>query len=102
MGTNISKLHFGLIKINKPYAWEQSVSLKTIPSELIKLERTFRDRVRFYNFWFQIKYIKKMEIEGAFAELGVYKGITAKVIHLWIPIRRFYLLIPSMDLILEI
>ena len=52
---------FWSYKINKPYAWEQSVSLKTVPSELIKLERTFRDRVRFYNFWFQIEYIKKME-----------------------------------------
>ena len=82
---------FWSYKINKPYAWEQSVSLKKVPSELIKLERTFRDRVRFYNFWFQIEYIKKMEIEGAFAELGVYKGITAKAIHFMDADRRFYL-----------
>jgi O-methyltransferase len=32
-----------------------------------------------------------MEIEGAFAELGVYKGITAKVIHFMDTNRRFYL-----------
>ena len=82
---------FWSYKINKPYAWEQSVALKTIPSELIRLERTFRDRVRFYNFWFQIEHIKKMEIEGVFAELGVYKGITAKVIHFMDTNRRFYL-----------
>ena len=82
---------FWSYKINKPFAWEQSVALKTVPPELIKLERTFRDRVRFYNFWFQMEHIKKMKIKGALAELGVYKGITAKAIHFMDTDRRFYL-----------
>ena len=82
---------FWSYKINKPYAWEQAVAFKTVTPQLIKMERTFRDRVRFYNLWFQIEYLKKMKIRGAFAELGVHKGVTAKAIHLMDVDRKLYL-----------
>ena len=82
---------FWSYKINKPYAWEKAIALKAVPPELIKIERRFRDRVRFYNLWFQIEYIKKMQIEGAFAELGVHKGVTAKAIHFMDIDRKLYL-----------
>jgi O-methyltransferase len=82
---------FWSYKINKPYAWDQAVALKTVTPQLIKMERTFRDRVRFYNLWFQIEYLKRMKITGAFAELGVHKGVTAKAIH-WMDVdRKLYL-----------
>ena len=81
---------FWSYKINKPYAWEQAVALKTVTPQLIKMERTFRDRVRFYNLWFQIEYLK-LKITGAFAELGVHKGVTAKAIHLMDVDRKLYL-----------
>ena len=82
---------FWSYKINKPYAWEQAVALKTVVPELIKIERTFRDRVRFYNLWFQVAYLKRMKIAGAFAELGVHKGVTAKAIHFMDIDRKLYL-----------
>ena len=82
---------FWSYKINKPYAWEQAVALKTVVPELIKIERTFRDRVRFYNLWFQVAYLKRMKIAGAFAELGVHKGVTAKAIHFMDVDRKLYL-----------
>jgi len=82
---------FWSYKINKPYAWEQAVALKTVPPDLIKMERTFRDRVRFYHLWFQIEYLKKTEVKGAFAELGVHKGVTAKAIHFMDIDRPLYL-----------
>ena len=82
---------FWSYKINKPYAWEQAVAFKTVTPQLIKMERTFRDRVRFYNLWFQIEYLKRMKITGAFAELGVHKGVTAKAIHLMDVDRKLYL-----------
>ena len=82
---------FWSYKINKPYAWDKAVALKTVTPQLIKMERTFRDRVRFYNLWFQIEYLKRMKITGAFAELGVHKGVTAKAIH-WMDVdRKLYL-----------
>lgn len=82
---------FWSYKINKPYAWEQAVALKTVTPQLIKMERTFRDRVRFYNLWFQVEYLKRMKIAGAFAELGVHRGVTAKAIHLMDADRKLYL-----------
>ena len=55
------------------------------------MERTYRDKVRFYTFWLQIERLKNDHIEGSFAELGVYKGETARIIHLMDPSRRFLL-----------
>ncbi len=68
-------------KISKPYKWETAVKNGEISNRLKKLERTYRDKVRFYAFWFQIERLKKDHVPGAFAEVGVYKGETAKIIH---------------------
>lgn len=82
---------FWSYKISKPYAWEQAVKSKKLDKRLIRMERTFRDRVRFYNIWLQIERLRKNEVNGAFAELGVYKGETAKAIHLMDETRKLYL-----------
>ncbi|HIP31671.1 MAG TPA: methyltransferase [Crocinitomicaceae bacterium] len=78
-------------KISKPYAWETAIKERTLSKELIKIEQKYRDKVRFYNFWFQIEQLKKNKIKGAFAELGVHKGETAKAIHFMDPSRKIYL-----------
>jgi O-methyltransferase len=72
---------FWSYKISKPYLWEQSVKNNAISKELKSLEFQTRDKVRFYFFWFQIEMLKKNNIPGAFAELGVYKGINANIMH---------------------
>ena len=38
-----------------------------------------------------LRTIVESSIEGAFAELGVYKGLTAKLIHYYAPERKFFL-----------
>jgi len=68
-------------KISKPHKWEEAIDHGKISNNLKKLERTYRDKVRFYTFWLQIERIKNEKIPGAFAELGVYKGETANIIH---------------------
>ena len=68
-------------KISKPYKWEHAVKEGLISKELGKIERTYRDKVRFYNLWFQVERLKRLNIQGAFAELGVYKGETALMMH---------------------
>jgi O-methyltransferase len=68
-------------KISKPHKWEEAVKVGLISKELIKIERTYRDKVRFYNLWFQVDRLKRMKVQGAFAELGVYKGETALMLH---------------------
>ena len=78
-------------KISKPFAWEVAVKNKTVSKELLKIERFYHDKVRFYNLWFQVGRLKKNKVEGTFAELGVHRGETAKAIHLMDADRRFYL-----------
>ena len=78
-------------KISKPYLWTQGINNKNVTKALSKLEYNYNDKVRFYNFWFQIERIKKENIFGDFVELGVYQGKTAKIIHEMAPERDFYL-----------
>jgi O-methyltransferase len=68
-------------KISKPYLWEEAVKNGEVSTALKKIERTYRDKVRFYSIWFYIQQLKKKNVAGAFAELGVYKGETAFFIH---------------------
>ncbi len=78
-------------KISKPHKWEHAVKQGMISKELVKMERTYRDKVRFYNLWFQVERLKRMKIQGAFAELGVYKGETALMMHHMDATRRLHL-----------
>ncbi len=78
-------------KISKPFQWEAAVKEGVISKKLMWMERFYRDKVRFYTFWFQIERLKRDHIEGAFAEVGVYKGETAKLLHQMDPTRALYL-----------
>jgi O-methyltransferase len=72
---------FWSYKISKPYQWEQAVKNKELSKELKALEFQTRDKVRFYFLWFQVERLKKKEVKGCFAELGVYKGVTANMLY---------------------
>ncbi len=67
--------------IPKPYKWETAVENQEISKELLDFEKVYFDKIRLYNLWLQIKRLQENKIEGAFAEVGVYKGETAKIIH---------------------
>jgi len=75
----------------QPDDWQAEVKAEKIPLSLIRLEKQYADKVRFFNRWFQIRRIEKDKIPGAFAELGVYKGESAKIIHQMAPGRKFHL-----------
>jgi O-methyltransferase len=64
-----------------PSQWAYMLQEKKISKTLIQLEKNYDDKIRFYNFWFQVERLKKENVKGSFAELGVYKGATAKFIH---------------------
>ncbi len=78
-------------KISKPYAWEEAVRQGRISELLKQTERSYRDKVRFYTIWLQIERLKENGIAGAFAELGVYQGETARFIHHMDPSRELHL-----------
>lgn len=78
-------------KISKPYLWDAAIKEGKISDKLKTIKRSFQDEVRFYTIWFQINRLRSQNIIGAFAELGVYKGETARMIHEMDNQRRFYL-----------
>ncbi len=78
-------------KISKPHKWDAAVKAGNVSKTLRKLERTYRDKVRFYTIWLQIERLKEQRVQGAFAELGVYKGETAQFIHEMDPTRDLHL-----------
>ena len=75
----------------EPVAWEQARRQKAVSKELIKAARNFPDKVRFYTLWLQMQRINKDFIEGDIAELGVYQGETARLLHLMAPERSLHL-----------
>jgi O-methyltransferase len=74
-----------------PVQWTHMMKKKKISEKLFMLENNYDDKIRFYNFWFQIERLKNDNIIGAFAELGVYQGETAKIIHEMDNTRIFHL-----------
>jgi O-methyltransferase len=78
-------------KLFKPYAWLEDLKKKKTSKLIARHERKFKDKNRFYMLWFQLKRIKEQDIPGSLAELGVYKGHTAKLIHHMLPDRKLYL-----------
>ncbi|MCX6295157.1 MAG: hypothetical protein NTX97_03650 [Bacteroidetes bacterium] len=82
---------FWSFKLDKPFRWENAVKNNLVSEKLKLLERNYFDKIRFYCFWFQIERLKKENIIGDFAELGVHKGETAKIIHGMDPARKLHL-----------
>jgi O-methyltransferase len=74
-----------------PVEWEHARKEGRLSKELISLERNYPDKVRFFNWWFQVERLKRDRVPGDFAELGVYKGESAKILHLMDPSRKFHL-----------
>lgn len=74
-----------------PVRWVNDLEEGRIPDRLALLERSYPDKVRFFNFWFQVARLKEESIPGSFAELGVYKGETARILHYADPSRKLRL-----------
>ncbi|MFH0864805.1 MAG: TylF/MycF/NovP-related O-methyltransferase [Bacteroidota bacterium] len=74
-----------------PAQWTHWRKQNLIPKTIIEIEKNYDDKIRLYNFWFQINRLQRENIKGAFAELGVYKGETSKIIHAMDSARKFHL-----------
>jgi O-methyltransferase len=97
-------LFFG--KGYSPVEWEHARKSGKISRKLVQLERNYPDKIRLFNWWFQVERMKREGIPGGFAELGVYKGESAAVLHSMEPGRKFHLFdtftgFPAGDLVQE-
>lgn len=78
-------------KLFKPFIWLDDQKKGNLLNITLKQERKTKDKIRFYSIWLQLKRIKEKEIQGELAELGVYKGQTASLIHHMLPERPLHL-----------
>jgi O-methyltransferase len=78
-------------KLFKPFKWLEYTKTKQVPPKLVSTERNEKDRIRFYTLWLQLERVVRHQVPGNLAEVGVYKGETAKIIHHMLPDRTFYL-----------
>ncbi|MBN2166380.1 MAG: class I SAM-dependent methyltransferase [Marinilabiliaceae bacterium] len=82
---------FWTFKLFKPFKWLEYKKQKMVPNLIARNERKEKDRIRFYSLWLLLERINSNQLEGSLAELGVYKGETAKVIHHLVPDKKLYL-----------
>ncbi|HRY31383.1 MAG TPA: TylF/MycF/NovP-related O-methyltransferase [Bacteroidales bacterium] len=75
----------------RPESWASAVKAGKVSRELYREFRRYRDKIRFFAWWLQVERIRKDKAEGCFAELGVYKGESARILHLMDPQRTFHL-----------
>lgn len=77
-------------RINATWLFAQKTD--RIPSKLKRYYKRYPDKDRFLLFWLQVERLKNDVPHGAFAELGVYRGETAAVLHALDPARKLFLL----------
>lgn len=77
--------------IQRPEEWALQLKAGKISKELNKQRRAYKDQTRFYAFWLHAGRIQKLQIPGSMAEVGVYKGDTAMILHQLLPERTLHL-----------
>lgn len=76
---------------NLPEAYVQQKKNKAISEAVLKLQKIYPDSDRFFLFWLHIQRLNTNLPDGAMAELGVYKGETALLLHALSPNRPLHL-----------
>ncbi len=89
-----------------PAEWSQAGREGRITPALRKLMRRYSDKTRFFGWWLQVERLRRDKIPGDFAEVGVYRGESAGILHRMDPDRKFHLFdtfegFPHTDLAIE-
>ena len=61
------------------------------PDTVAQRIEQYHDDVRYATFALAVDRLQRDKVPGAFAEIGVYRGITSAFLHRQAPERRFYL-----------
>ncbi len=75
----------------EPVQWTYALKNGQVSPLLKKMKRAYADKIRFFNWWFQVERLKIDQVAGVFVELGVYQGESARIIHHLDPARPFHL-----------
>lgn len=75
----------------QPQEWIAARKDGRVGRKLLALSRRYPDKVRFFTWWLQVERLKREQVPGSFAEVGVYKGESARVLHYMDQARLFHL-----------
>jgi O-methyltransferase len=107
MSTEISSLKVNLRvaarRIAKLIRARRTMQFPTYPAVVAHRIEQYHDDIRYATLALAIQRLENDQIPGAFAEIGVYRGVTSSFIHHQAPERQFYLFdtfdgFPSRDL----
>jgi O-methyltransferase len=90
MGIMLIMLNY-LYRSKVPVALTHAIKNGMVSKKIKKLRHRYPDKSRFYIFWLQNERLKSDKIPGAFAEVGVYRGDSATILHELDPERELYL-----------
>ncbi|HNX86094.1 MAG TPA: TylF/MycF/NovP-related O-methyltransferase [Bacteroidales bacterium] len=78
-------------RVNQPLKWKQAIKLGRVSDVVRKLEKQYPDKARFYSWWLVMEQLKEDKVPGDLAEVGVYQGDSARVLHHLAPERVLHL-----------
>jgi len=90
MGIMLIMLNY-LYRSKVPVALTHAIKNGMVSKKIKKLRHRYPDKSRFYIFWLQNERLKSDKIPGAFAEVGVYRGDSAAILHALDPERELHL-----------
>ena len=74
-------------KVFKPWQWLELRKRKLINSRVERLERSYKDRVRLYAYFFAMEQVEKSEVNGEFLMLGIEETELLQMLRLQCPER---------------
>ncbi len=77
-------------KLFKPWGWLEMRKRKMLKSKVERTERTYKDRARYYSYFFAMQQIEAMEVQGAFALLGLEESELALLLREQCPERKIF------------
>ncbi len=95
MSTEISPLKVAVRVVARKIAMltkaHRNMQFPTYSADVARRIEQYHDHVRYTTLALAIQRIEHDHVPGAFAEIGVYRGVTSSFIHRQAPDRRFYL-----------
>lgn len=81
-------------KVFKPWGWLEMKRRGLIKSDVMKEERTYKDRVRYYAYFFAMKQVEDQEIGGSFVMAGLEDAALLRLVRSQCPEREMWVVAP--------
>lgn len=81
-------------KVFKPWAWLELKKRGLVNSTVARRERSFKDRVRFYAYFFAMEQVERREVGGSFVFAGLEDAQLLELLRLQCPERFLWVVAP--------